>query len=278
MRLDRPIGTWLLLLPGWWAIALGYRETPDLGLALYLAALFGVGAVVMRGCGCVINDLYDRDLDACVARTATRPLVTGAASVRAAVLFAGVLALMGLNILALMPVAAWLVAIASVPFILIYPLMKRITWWPQLFLGLTFNFGALIGYAAMTGGIGAPAILLYLAGIFWTLGYDTIYAHQDRVDDERVGVRSSARALGPHSGAAIKGFYGLATLLIFMALYEGAASLAVLPAIVVIAVGFWAQTRRFQIDDPDGCLALFKKNRDQGLMILAMIILCAWAA
>lgn len=276
MRLDRPIGTWLLLLPAWWAVALAVRETGDVFDALYLGVMFGVGAVVMRGAGCVINDLWDRDFDARVARTQTRPLVTGAVTPRGAILFCGVLFLIGGAILTQMNVAAFVVGLCSIPFIIVYPLMKRITWWPQFILGLTFNFGALMGWAAMTGGIGLPAIYLYIAGIFWTLGYDTIYAHMDKEDDARIGVKSTARRLGDYTVPAVAVFYAAAVLFLYLALLNGAASLMVLPALAVVIAGFVWQVRTLDINDPARCLRLFKFNRDQGLMILAVIVMCVF--
>ena len=276
MRLDRPIGTWLLLLPAWWGLALAYPQNPDILRTLYLGVLFGVGAIIMRGAGCIINDLWDRDLDARVTRTQTRPLVTGAVTPRAAIQATVFLFLIGLAIVLQMNTTAILTALCSVPFIITYPLMKRITWWPQLFLGLTFNFGALIAWAAMTGTIGLPGVLLYSAGIFWTLGYDTIYAHMDRVDDESVGIKSSARALGNQTVPAIAGFYGASTLCLFLALYHGAASLTVLPALLAVSIAFIWQIRRLDIHNPALCLRLFKFNRDQGLMILLAIIVCVY--
>jgi 4-hydroxybenzoate polyprenyltransferase len=276
MRLDRPIGTWLLLLPAWWSLALSFPQNPDIGHVFYMALLFGVGAIVMRGAGCVINDLWDRDLDAHVARTRARPLVTGAVTPRGAMMLVSVLFCMGLIIILQMNITAIIVAFCSVPFIVVYPLMKRITGWPQLFLGVTFNLGALIAWAAMTGTIGLSAILLYIAGIFWTLGYDTIYAHMDREDDVRIGVKSTALVLGDKTVPAIFVFYGMSSVFLFLALYHGAASLMVLPVIATITGLFIYQIRRIDIGNPATCLTLFKFNRNQGLAILVGIILCAY--
>lgn len=278
MRLDRPIGTWLLLLPGLWGIALAFRQTGDFGHAAWLFLLFGVGAVVMRGAGCVINDLWDRDFDGRVARTRTRPLVTGSVTPRQAMVFTAFLGLIGLGILLQMNNAAILIGLCSLPFIVAYPLMKRITWWPQLVLGLTFNFGALMGWAAMTGGLALPPVWLYIAGIFWTLGYDTIYAHMDKDDDALIGVKSTARLLGEHSPKAIAGFYGMSAVFLFLALYDGAANLWVLPGMIAIIATFLYQIKRLDLDDPAACLRLFRFNRDQGLVILAVILICAYAA
>jgi 4-hydroxybenzoate polyprenyltransferase len=278
MRLDRPIGTWLLLLPGWWGLALAAGETGTWDQAAWFAVLFGVGAVIMRGAGCIINDLWDRDLDARVARTRTRPLVTGEITPRAAMIMVAALSLSGLGILLQLNGVAILVALASVPLIIIYPLMKRVTFWPQAVLGLTFNFGALIGWATMTGTVASPAWMLYVAGFFWTWGYDTIYAHMDRDDDAHIGVKSSARALGEYTRPALMVFYGLCTLFLFMSLYMAAPSLWAIPGIILIAALFIRQVGAVDIHDPARCLALFKANRNQGLVILGVVLLCAATA
>ncbi len=278
MRLDRPIGTWLVLLPGWWSLALAFPRNPDLVNILFLMTLFGIGALIMRGAGCVVNDLWDRDIDGKVERTRTRPLVAGTVTVQQAIIFSCGLSLIGLFIIIQMNLAAIITALCSVPLIIFYPLMKRYTWIPQLFLGFTFNFGALIGCAAMTGGISVAATFLYIAGIFWTLGYDTIYAHMDKMDDEIIKVKSTALLLGSQTIPAISVFYAGSTFFLFLALYQGAASLMVLLTIAVIAAGFIWQIRQINIHDPAHCLALFKKNRDQGLLILAAIIICVYMA
>jgi 4-hydroxybenzoate polyprenyltransferase len=268
MRLDRPIGSWLLLLPGWWSIALAARHWPD----LRLAALFAVGAVVMRGAGCVINDIADRDIDAKVARTALRPIPSGAISVRQALLLLAVLLTTGLAILVQFDRPAIILGAASLLLVIPYPWMKRITYWPQAWLGLTFNCGALLGWVAVTGAIAVPALLLYGAGLFWTLGYDTIYAHQDKEDDALAGVKSTALRLGSATPVWLALFYGLAVALIAAA---GAATNA--------GPGFWLglalaatqllwQVRRLDIDDSGDCLTKFKSNRLFGLLILAAIL------
>src|SRR5205823_4764047 len=208
-RVDRPIGTWLLLFPAWWSIALAAWRWPDPALLL----LFALGAVAMRGAGCTLNDIVDREYDGKVARTRLRPLPSGRVSVWQAVLFmlaqlaVGAAALFSLNR------ASILLGIAVLALIAIYPFMKRITWWPQLFLGLNFNWGALLGWTAVTGGLGWPPVLLYLGGICWTLGYDTIYAHQDKEDDARIAVKSSALALGARTRPFLFGFYAAALAL-----------------------------------------------------------------
>ena len=192
-RLDRPIGTWLLLIPCWWGAALA---GPSLATLALLMALFAAGAIVMRGAGCTFNDIVDRDIDRRVARTADRPVASGQISVPAAWAFLVAQSLVGLAVLLSLNTQAILWGLGSLGLVAIYPFMKRVTWWPQFVLGLAFNWGALVGYVAATGAMATPSLLLYAAGIAWTLGYDTIYAHQDKQDDEIVGVKSSARYLG----------------------------------------------------------------------------------
>ena len=209
-RFDRPIGAWLLMLPGWQAVALAgaMRQTwPD----LKLLALIFVGAFVMRGAGCAYNDIVDRDFDAKVARTALRPIPSGQISLRQAWAYVVGLSLTGLAILLTLGPAAIALGVGSLLLVAAYPFMKRITWWPQAWLGLTFNWGALLGFAAATGALAWPAALLYASGIFWTLGYDTIYAVQDMEDDALVGVKSSALRLGARAPIMVLVFYARAT-------------------------------------------------------------------
>ena len=268
MRLDRPIGTWLLLWPCWWSLALAAPGWPD----PWLMALFAVGALVMRGAGCTVNDIADRDIDGRVARTATRPLPSGDVSLTRALVLLGVLLAIGLAILVqLGAVAIWL-GIAALPLIGFYPFMKRITWWPQAWLGLTFNWGALIGWAAVTGTVGAPPIALYAAGIAWTLGYDTIYAHQDKEDDALIGVKSSARRLGEATRPWLYAFYCAAVVLIGVA-----GALAGLAWPFYLGLGLAAaqlawQAARVDIDAPADCLAKFKSNKGLGLIVFAAIV------
>ncbi len=268
MRLDRPIGTWLLLWPCWWSLALAAPDWPD----PWLMALFAVGALVMRGAGCTVNDIADRDIDGRVARTATRPLPSGDVSLTRALVLLGVLLAIGLAILVqLGAVAIWL-GIAALPLIGFYPFMKRITWWPQAWLGLTFNWGALIGWAAVTGTVGAPPIALYAAGIAWTLGYDTIYAHQDKEDDALIGVKSSARRLGEATRPWLYAFYCAAVVLIGVA-----GALAGLAWPFYLGLGLAAaqlawQAARVDIDAPADCLTKFKSNKGLGLIVFAAIV------
>jgi 4-hydroxybenzoate polyprenyltransferase len=265
-RLDRPIGTWLLLFPGWWSIALAAETWPD----WRLMALFGIGAVAMRGAGCTLNDIVDRDFDARVARTRMRPIPSGEVSVRQAAVFMALQLGIGAAVLFSLAPAAIALGLAVLLLIGTYPFMKRVTWWPQLFLGLNFNWGALMGWAAVTGSLDWPPALLYLGGIFWTLGYDTIYAHQDKEDDARIGVRSSALALGPHTRpflfvvyAVTAGFWGAAGSALawpFWAALAGAT-----------AHLFW-QAAQVRLDDPFDCLAKFRGNRHIGWLMLFGII------
>lgn len=273
-RLDRPIGTWLLLLPSLWAITLaagGVRamNAPDWGLVIF----FALGAVIMRAAGCVINDLWDRDLDGRVARTRTRPLAAGTVTPRQALVFLALLLGAGLSILLQLSLVAILLGFLAMLFIIVYPLMKRITWWPQAFLGLTFNFGALMGWAAVTGALDIPALLLYAGGFFWTLSYDTIYAHQDKEDDIKIGIKSAALKLGPQTRPWLAVFMAASLALIFTAgLAAGKgplfAALLLLPAAHMI----W-QWASLDINDPQGCLRRFKSNRDFGLLVLLAIAL-----
>jgi 4-hydroxybenzoate polyprenyltransferase len=274
-RADRPIGAWLLLLPCWWSAALAAiagGTTPNWWHIL----LFFIGAFVMRGAGCTWNDIVDRDLDARVARTRSRPIPSGQVSVAAAAAFLVLQALIGLAVLLQFNRFAVLVGLASLAVVAIYPLMKRITSWPQSVLGLAFSWGALMGWAAAFGRLDAPAFLLYAGSIAWVIGYDTIYAHQDREDDALIGVRSTARLFGTRTRLALIGFYALAVLLIGLA---GAAAGAGVPftlAVILFGAHLGWQIDRLDIDDPELCLALFKSNRDAGLILFAGLVLDAY--
>ena len=269
-RLDRPIGTWLLLFPGWWAIAMAAPpgHWPDWRLIV----LFGIGAVAMRGAGCTLNDIIDRDIDAQVARTRTRPIPSGAVSVRRALIFLAALLVVGGAILVSLDRVAIVLGVLVLALIGTYPLMKRITWWPQFFLGLNFNWGALMGWAAVTGTLAAPAWLLYAGGIAWTLGYDTIYAHQDKEDDALIGVRSSALALGARTRPFLYLFYAAALLLWLAA---GMAAHLAWPFYLGLALAAsqltW-QAATVDIARPEDCLAKFRSNRWAAWAILLGII------
>ena len=209
-RIDRPIGIWLLMFPCWWSTALATPGWPDPWLLL----LFAMGAAIMRGAGCTLNDLADRDFDARVARTAGRPIPSGVVSVRRAVVFMIALCLSGLLVLLQFNAFAVALGASSLLLVVVYPFAKRVTYWPQVVLGLTFNWGALLGWAAVRGDLGWPAVVLYAAGLLWTLGYDTIYAHQDKEDDILIGVKSTALKLGPATKPWLWAFYAGATVLL----------------------------------------------------------------
>jgi 4-hydroxybenzoate polyprenyltransferase len=269
-RLDRPIGTWLLLFPCWWSVALA--AAPGHWPSLYLLILFGVGALVMRGAGCTVNDMIDRDIDAKVARTATRPLASGQLSMYQAWRFLGLQLGLGLIILLQLSWTAIWLGVASLVLVAIYPFMKRITWWPQAFLGLTFNWGALMGWAAMRDEIAWPAALLYAAGFFWTLSYDTIYAHQDKIDDALIGVKSTALRLGKDTKAWLIGF-DLAMLVLLVASFA-TAGIGWPAYIAILAVAFhlrW-QASDVDLDNAQDCRAKFHSNRWIGWILLAGII------
>jgi 4-hydroxybenzoate polyprenyltransferase len=269
-RLDRPIGVWLLLFPCWWSIALAAPAGawPDWRLMV----LFAAGAVIMRGAGCTVNDLLDRDLDAQVERTRGRPLPSGQVSPRQALLFLLAQLLAGLVILLQLRPLAIALGVASLALVAAYPLMKRVTWWPQAFLGLTFNWGALMGWAAVTGGLEPPALLLYAGGILWTLGYDTIYAHQDKEDDARVGVKSTALRLGPASRAWIYAFYLGALALWTTALLPETNPIALFTPLFLAGLAMIRQVRGWDPDDPASSLATFKAARAIGWLVLLAAI------
>ena len=256
-RLQAPVGFMLLMWPCWWAVALA---GPQAWQTVRLVVLFFLGALVMRAAGCVWNDIVDRDFDARVARTRDRPIASGRISVRQGLVFMVGLALIGLAVLLTMGTTAIVVGMASLALILPYPLMKRITWWPQAWLGITFNWGALVGWAAATGSLAATALAMYAAGIAWTLGYDTIYAHQDKADDALIGVKSSARRLGPRTKPALRLFYALtiAGLAVAATLAEAA-----WPTYLGIALGAgqlaW-QIATLDTEDTANCWLRFRSN------------------
>jgi 4-hydroxybenzoate polyprenyltransferase len=268
-RLDRPIGTWLLLLPCWWGVALAAPGWPNLWLML----LFAAGAVVMRGAGCVVNDIYDRDLDRRVERTRTRPLASGEVALWQALLFLGILLAIGLGILLFFNRATLIAGMLSLLLVAIYPLMKRMTWWPQLFLGFTFNWGLLLGGCAETGTIPVAHLIAYAAGIFWTLGYDTIYAHQDMRDDADAGIKSTALLFGDASPRWIAGFYAVALLLLRLAGAACHLGPAFRWGLLAAACHAAVQLTLWRPEDPGNCLRRFKANRDFGLIVLAAIVL-----
>ncbi|MCW5758494.1 MAG: 4-hydroxybenzoate octaprenyltransferase [Phenylobacterium sp.] len=280
MRLDRPIGTWLLLWPGWWSLAWALDRAPaGFGEWLHLAwlyLLFGFGAVVMRGAGCTYNDIVDRNFDARVERTRTRPIPSGQVSVRAAIVFIFVQLFAGLAVLLQFNGFAMIVGAASLVLVFTYPLMKRITYWPQVVLGLAFNWGALLGWAAVTGSLGIVPLVVYLGGIFWTLGYDTIYAIQDLEDDALAGVKSSARRLGDKAQRAVAGFYLVTVAAAFVAGAAGGLGLPYDLALFAFAIHLGLQARRVKTTDPALALRLFRSNTWAGAILFLALALGAF--
>ncbi len=301
-RFDRPAGAWLLLLPGWQGIALAdaiQRQAPDWTLMLR----FAIGAMVMRAAGCAFNDIVDRDIDAKVARTALRPIPSGQIGVKGAWGFVVGCSLIGLSILLTMNLVAVALGVLSLALVAAYPFMKRITWWPQAWLGLTFNWGALLGFTAAGvgasglmiaygkimvatgrwltfvyapgGGLALPAFLLYGSGVFWTLGYDTIYAVQDLEDDALAGVKSSARRLGAGAPRGVLIFYAICAALALAAGSAAHLGLLFYPFLAVFALHLVWQAQDLRVDDPKGALRLFRSNRDAGLVLLVGLALGA---
>ncbi len=270
LRLDRPIGVWLLFLPGAWGILLAGAPP---GRTVWLLLLFAVGSFVMRGAGCIVNDMWDRDLDRKVARTAGRPLASGALGMRQAAALLVAMLLAGLLVLLQLPPLCWALGAGSLVLVALYPLAKRVTWWPQLMMGFTFGFGAPMGFAAAAGHLAGRGATLYLAAILWDLGFDTVYAHQDREDDALAGIRSTARLWGARTRPALSACYAAAI-----------AALGVAGALAGLSAGFYAalvvpagllawQVWQLDIDDPAGCLRLFRLNREVGLAVAAAILL-----
>ena len=267
-RLDRPIGTWLLLLPCWWALAMAAPGWPN----PWFMALFAVGALVMRGAGCTVNDIADRDFDKKVARTADRPITSGQVSVVQALAFLALQLAIGLTVLLQFNTYTVILGASSLALVAIYPFAKRVTYWPQFVLGLTFNWGALVGWAAVTGGLEAPAVLLYAAGVLWTMGYDTIYAHQDKEDDVLIGLKSTALKFGAATGPWLAAFYGGTITLLAAAGVHAALHPIYFAGLAVAGLHLTWQVRSLDLDNAKVCLARFKSNRDFGLIVLAAII------
>src|ERR1700684_1488905 len=259
-RFDRPIGSWLLLMPCWCAAALAAGVGGDIGQLPSVIVLFFVGAFVMRGAGCTWNDITDRDLDALVERTRSRPIPAGQVSVPQAAAFLVIQALIGLAVLLQFNRTAVVTGIASLVIVAVYPFMKRITWWPQIVLGLAFSWGALMGFAVMLGRIDATALLLYAGSIAWVIGYDTIYAHQDAEDDALIGIKSTALLFGARTRPALMAFYATAVVLIGGALWLAAARWPAAIGLVAFAAHLVWQIVRLDISDPALCLRVFKSN------------------
>ena len=272
-RLDRPIGSWLLLIPCWWSSALAAVAAHARAPSLAHIVLFFVGAFAMRGAGCTWNDIVDRNLDAAVERTRSRPIPSGQVSVTRAAGFLVLQALIGLAVLLSFNGFTVALGIASLAIVAVYPFMKRITYWPQAFLGLTFNWGAIMGWAAVTGRVGWGAILLYAAGFCWTLVYDTIYAHQDARDDATAGVKSTALWFGRHSRLWLLGF-----ALALLALLELAGDIMNLGpvfqyALIPVAAHLAWLVLLWKIDDPRDCLSRFQASRWTGLLVVLALVL-----
>jgi len=273
-RYDRPAGFWLLALPCWFGLAAARLDTGLGWIDLWWALLFGIGAVAMRGAGCTYNDIVDRDLDAKVARTANRPLAAGTVSLKSAWIFLIAQCLAGLVVLLLLPIPAILTGLAALVLVAAYPFMKRITWWPQAWLGLTFNWGIPVAGAAALGSPFHPVVLLlYASAVFWTLGYDTIYACQDKEDDALVGVKSSARAMGAGVKPGVAAFYIASALLAAAAGVVGGANLFFALGFAVYAAHLLWQSGGFDPEDGGDCLRRFKSNRTTGLLLTAAFLL-----
>lgn len=280
-RADRPIGTWLLLIPCWWGLALAmlWDQSPRWEDA-WIALGCGLGAWLMRGAGCTWNDITDRHIDGSVARTASRPIPSGQVSVPQALAWMALQALLALAILLTFNRAAIALGVLSLLPVAIYPFAKRFTWWPQVFLGLAFNWGALLAWTAHAGALHWPAVILYLAGIAWTLYYDTIYAHQDAEDDALIGVKSTARLFGADSPVWLRRFIVITVALMALAVIQAGMAKASVLALVIALIGPWAmgwhmtwQLRVFDADNTERLLKLFRLNRDTGL--IPLIFFCA---
>jgi 4-hydroxybenzoate polyprenyltransferase len=283
-RADRPIGTWLLLIPCLWAIALaGGADGAFRPWDIWLVLSCGAGAFLMRGAGCTWNDITDRKIDAAVTRTQSRPLPSGQVTVTGALVWMAAQALVAAVILFTYNWLAIGLGVASLALVAIYPFAKRFTWWPQVFLGLAFNWGALLAWAAHAGQVPPAALLLYAGGIAWTLYYDTIYAHQDREDDALIGVKSTARLFGDNSRQWLWGFFAVTILFMGAAVVLAHAPAGRVLAMVTALAGIWAmgwhiawQMRRLDLDDPASCLDVFRSNRDAGLIPVPFLAVAAW--
>ena len=271
-RLDRPIGSWLLLIPCWWSVGLAGMRAGQFP-SLWHIVLFFIGSFAMRGAGCTWNDLVDRDLDGKVERTRLRPIPSGQVTVAEATVFMALQGLVGLLVLLQFNRYTVITGVASFSVIVIYPFMKRVTYWPQIVLGLAFSWGALMGWPAAFGRLDWPALVLYAGSICWVIGYDTIYAHQDRDDDLLIGIKSTALLFRENTRPILAGFYAGALVLIGTAgLLAGGQLIFVLGLIAFAAQLAW-QVLRLDINDAAQCLKLFKSNRDAGLILFAAMLL-----
>jgi 4-hydroxybenzoate polyprenyltransferase len=273
-RLDRPIGSWLLLMPCWWSVGLAAVHSGS-QVDVWHLILFFIGAFAMRGAGCTWNDIVDRDLDARVERTRSRPIPSGQVTVASAAAFLALQALVGLAVLLQFNPFTIYVGFASLAVVAVYPFMKRITYWPQIVLGLAFSWGALMGWPATFARLDLPAFLLYAGAISWVIGYDTIYAHQDREDDALIGIKSTALLFRERTKPMLALFYALAVALIALAGWSAGAGLIFAFGLLAFAAHLAWQIARLDIDDPVNCLMVFKSNRDAGLILFAGLALDA---
>jgi 4-hydroxybenzoate polyprenyltransferase len=271
-RLDRPIGSWLLLLPCWWSVGLAGVAARE-PVNVWHVVLFFIGAFAMRGAGCTWNDIVDRDLDGSVERTRSRPIPSGQVTLGAAAAFLVAQALVGLAVLIQFNRFAIACGIASLAVVAVYPFMKRFTYWPQIGLGLAFSWGALMGWAAAFGQLGLPAYLLYAGSIAWVIGYDTIYAHQDREDDALIGIKSTALLFGARTKPMLSVCYSAAVALIAWAGWSAGAGVVLSFGLIAFAAHLSWQIARLDIDDPENCLQVFKSNRDAGLILFGALVL-----
>ena len=271
-RLDRPIGSWLLLIPCWWSAGLAAIAAHQRGPNLAHLILFFVGAFAMRGAGCTWNDIVDRDLDRGVERTRLRPIPSGQVSAAQAAVFLAAQALVGVIVLIQFNAFAIATGMASLAIVAVYPFMKRITYWPQIVLGLAFSWGALMGWAAAFGSLDVRPLVLYAGSIAWVIGYDTVYAHQDRDDDALIGIKSTALLFGDRTKPMLAIFYGLAVALIGLAAARAGAGALFWSGLTAFAAHLAWQIVRLDIRDPDVCLAVFKSNRDAGLILFAGMV------
>lgn len=271
-RADRPVGTWLLLFPCWWSLGLAQLSLGDSGPNVRYLLLFAIGALVMRGAGCAYNDYVDREFDARVARTRSRPIPSGQVSPKQALLFVVVLSLIGLLVLLQFNALTIVTGIASLALVALYPFMKRFTYWPQLVLGLTFNWGALVGWTAATGSLSVAPLLLYVGCVAWTIGYDTIYAHQDKEDDLMLGLKSTAIRFGENTRVWLTGLFAITIILWTATAVMAGGGVPILTALAIIAAHFIWQVRTLDISDGDNCLERFRANRTVGLIFFAGIL------
>ncbi len=271
-RADRPIGTWLLLLPCWWSLSLAAIDSGQPFPNLWYVVLFAIGAFVMRAAGCAYNDIVDRDFDAQVSRTKSRPIPSGQVTLGQAIAFVVVLGLAGLAVLMQFNVFTMCLAVGSLLIVLIYPFMKRFTYWPQLVLGLAFNWGALVGWSSLKGSLALPALALYAGSVLWTIGYDTIYAHQDKEDDLMLGLKSTALKFGEATPTWVGAFYLGAFMLWGIAVVAAGGQLITLAALGLVGGHLAWQVFTLDTADADNCLKRFRSNRNAGLVLFAGLL------